>query len=59
MEHITKVKHNLLDFLQTATPQEHVDVLQICSESYYNSNVSHITDEEYDRIRENLRLPIS
>ena len=54
MEHIAKVKHNLLDFLQTAPPQALVETLKFCSDSYYNTNTSHITDEEYDRIRENL-----
>jgi DNA ligase (NAD+) len=54
MEHITKVKHNLLDFLKTAPPKALVETLKFCSDSYYNTNTSHITDEEYDRIREHL-----
>ena len=54
MEHIPKVKHNLLEFLETATPESLVEILKLCSDSYYNTNTCHITDEEYDRIREHL-----
>ena len=55
MELILKVQNNLIDFLEKETPEILVQVLTLCSDKYYNTNESLITDEEYDRIYEKLQ----
>ena len=55
MEHIHNIKDNILNFLESSSPQTLVDVLTLSSNSYYNTDISLITDEEYDRIYEKLQ----
>ena len=55
MELIQKVQSNLIGFLEKEKPNILVDVLTLCSDKYYNTNESLITDEEYDRIYEKLQ----
>jgi len=54
MEDIEKIKKNILEFLDNSNSQTFVNVLELCSDKYYNTDISLITDEEYDRIYEKL-----
>ena len=55
MEHIQEVQSNLIGFLESSTPEILIKVLILCSDKYYNTNESLITDEEYDRVYEKLQ----
>ena len=55
MELIERVQNNLIGFLEKEKPEILVQVLTLCSDKYYNTNESLITDEEYDRIYEKLQ----
>ena len=54
MEHIQEIQSNLIGFIESSEPQTLVEVLILCSDKYYNTNESLITDEEYDRLYEKL-----
>ena len=54
MEHIQEIQSNLIGFLESTEPNTLVEVLKLCSDKYYNTNLSLISDEEYDRLYEKL-----
>ena len=55
MEHIQEIQSNLIGFLESSKPEILIQVLILCSDKYYNTNESLITDEEYDRLYEKLQ----
>ena len=52
---LIKVQNNLIGFLEKENLKYSFKYLRLCSDKYYNTNESLITDEEYDRIYEKLR----
>lgn len=56
MEHIPKIKSDIIGFLESkfTEPEMIVEVLKLCSDKYYNTDETLITDEEYDRIYDKL-----